>query len=343
MNYLTLDDIIFNVQKFGGASTYWSEVTSRLSEFVPRPIVRIKGGKFTRLYSPQSESKIFHSSHFRISKSSGVKNVTTIHDLIYEKGLAGGLGKILNLYERKKSVAHADAIICISESTRRDLFEYYGDLIGAKPVHVIHHGCTRLPIRLPGDGSSLSRGDQTGLNLASELFFIFVGGRAGYKNFELLLNSFAAGGFALRGLRIICTGADFNDSERELIDRLRLSNYVFSIGFVDSITLGELYGVAQALVYPSSYEGFGLPALEAMAAGCPVICANASSLPEVVGESGLLIDPNSTEQLVEAMSSVLSEDVRRHYSRAGIVRAALFDWRECAQAHAKVYESLVPF
>lgn len=343
MKYLELDDIIFNIQRFGGASTYWSEVTSRLSEFVPSPIAHVTGGRFTRLYSPRSEAKVFHSSHFRISKSSSVKNVTTIHDLIYEKGLVGGLGRILNLYERRKSVAHADAIICISESTRRDLYECYGDLIGSKPVHVIHHGCTRLPIRLPGEVSSLSRGEYTGLSLASGLFFMFVGGRAGYKNFELLLNSFAAGDFPERGFRIICTGSAFNDSERAIIDRLRLSESVLSIGFVDSVTLGELYGVARALVYPSAYEGFGLPALEAMAAGCPVICANASSLPEVVGESGILIDPNSTEQLLDAMNSVLSEDERLHYSQAGIVRAALFDWRECAQAHSKVYESLAAF
>ena len=125
MSYLELDDIIFNIQKFGGASTYWRELTSRLSEFVPGEIVHSTGKKMMRFYSPRSSAKVFHSSHFRISSSRSVTNVTTIHDLIYEKGFGGGRGKFLNLYERRKSVEMADAIICISESTRQDLYKYY--------------------------------------------------------------------------------------------------------------------------------------------------------------------------------------------------------------------------
>lgn len=343
MIYLELDDIIYNIQRFGGATTYWNEMTSRLSEFVPGSIVHSTGGKFSRLYSPRSSAKVFHSSHFRVTTSRHVKNVTTIYDLIYEKGLGGGRGKIVNLYERRKSVINSDAIICISESTRCDLNECYGHLIGSKPVHVIHLGCTKLPVRLQGDNSSLIRAKYSSLGLTSGQFYLFVGGRTGYKNFELLLNAFVAGNFALRGFRIICTGAGFNDSERTIIDNLKLTDSVFSIGYVDAITLGELYGVARALVYPSAYEGFGLPALEAMAAGCPVICANTSSLPEVVGKSGIMINPNSIEQLADAMNSVLSEETREHYSQAGLARSALFDWRKSALAHSKVYESLVPF
>lgn len=343
MYYLELDDIIYNLQKFGGVTTYWNEVTSRLPDFVQGLIKHSTGGDFTRLYSPSSSAKIFHSSHFRVSKSCGVKNVTTIHDLIYEKGLAGGRGKFINLYERKKSVLHADAIICISESTRRDFHEYYGKLVGSKPVYVIHHGCTKLPTRLAGQIPFFNRPEYAHLSLSTGQFFVFVGGRSGYKNFELLLKSFVIGNFGMRGFRIICTGADFNDSERTLIASLKLSEFVVSIGFVDANTLGELYSIARALVYPSAYEGFGLPALEAMAAGCPVICADSSSLPEVVGKSGILIDPHSTEQLAYAMSSVLVDETRFHFSQAGIERAKLFDWRESARAHAKVYESLVSF
>lgn len=343
MKYIELDDIIYNIQKFGGASTYWHELTSRLKEFVPGEIGHTTASKYMRLYSPSSSAKIFHSSHFRVSSSRAVKNVTTIHDLIYEKGLGRGRGRVINLYERKKSIAHADAIICISESTRRDLYECYGKLIGSRPVHVIHHGCTRLPQRSAGEMSAFSRPAYAGLDLARGQFFMFVGGRSSYKNFALLLDAFVLGNFSGQGLRIICTGASFSEQENEMIERLKLSDSVISIGFVDPCTLGELYGVARALVYPSAYEGFGLPPLEAMAAGCPVICADSSSLPEVVGQSGILVDPRSAEQLADAMGSMLDATTRLQFAQAGIERAQLFDWRESAREHARVYESLVAF
>jgi glycosyltransferase involved in cell wall biosynthesis len=343
--YLELDDIIYSLQKFGGASTYWRELTSRLDRVIPASIVRSTAPKIMRLYSPRSAARIFHSSHFRVSSSRGVKNVTTIHDLIYEKGLGGGRAKIINIYERRKSVERADAIICISESTRRDLYEYYGKLVESKPVHVIYHGCTQLPIRSIAitAESKLNLLGHLKLNLSSGNFFMFVGGRSGYKNFKLLLNAFKGGNFASLGYSLICTGAQFSDDEQKLINDLELSKSVFSIGFIDSNTLRELYEVARALVYPSSYEGFGLPPLEAMSAGCPVICSKSSSLPEVVGEAGILIDTDSVDQLVKAMNTVLLDSSRLNYIHAGIERAKNFDWMETARKHALVYKSLVAF
>lgn len=343
MSYLELDDIIQNVQKFGGASTYWHELTTRLPEFVPGPIVHSTANKYMRLFSPASNAKIFHSSHFRVSSSRGTKNVTTIHDLIYEKGLGGGRGKVVNLYERRKSVVKADAIICISESTRRDLYECYAREIGSKPVHVIHHGCSQLMSSQAGRAAAFARLRAKGFDLESGHFFLFVGGRSGYKNFGLLLQAFAAGALSKQGLRMVCTGAAFNEKERQLIASLNLTGAVISIGFVDVDTMGALYGVARALVYPSAYEGFGLPPLEAMAAGCPVICANSSSLPEVVGQSGILADPGSADEFAVAMATMLDDQRRLVFARSGIARAALFDWRESARKHADVYASLVSF
>lgn len=343
MSYLELDDIIKNVQKFGGATTYWNELSARLPEFVPGPIVHSTANKFMRLYSPASTAKVFHSSHFRIASSRGTKNVTTIHDLIYEKGLGGGRAKWLNLYERRKSVVRADAIICISESTRRDLYECYGRDLGSTPVHVIAHGCTRLETSAAGRQAAFDRLGRAGVELREGQFFLFVGARSGYKNFALSVQSFAQGDFARQGLRMICTGAPFTEQERELLATFNLTDAVRAIGFVDGETIGALYSVARALVYPSAYEGFGLPPLEAMAAGCPVICANSSSLPEVVGDSGILIDPRSADELTAAMASVLIEQRRCELARAGIGRAALFDWRETARKHAAVYASLASF
>jgi glycosyltransferase involved in cell wall biosynthesis len=341
--YLELDDIIYSIQKFGGASTYWAELTSRFPRILHDSIIRRNSSKFMRLYSPKSTAKIFHSSHFRVSSSRHTKNVVTIHDLIYERGLGGGLGKYVNLYERKKSVIAADAIICISKSTRNDLYEHYGKLVESKPVHVIHHGCTKLPQRPAEQASVLSNSEYSHLNLMQGQFFVFVGGRSGYKNFSLLLDAFVFGNFAEQGLSLICTGSSFNEHECTLIKNLGLTDSVKSIGFVDRNTLSDLYEVARALVYPSAYEGFGLPPLEAMAAGCPVICAKSSSLPEVVETSGILVDPSSAEQLTEAMQKVLLVDVRAYFIQAGLKQAKQFDWDDTARRHVDVYKSLASF
>ena len=343
MSYIDLDDIIYSIQSFGGATTYWRELTSRLHMFIPGDINHISANKFERLISPSSSAKIFHSSHFRISSSSKVKNVTTIHDLIYEKGLGGGIAKFVNLFERRRSVLHADAIICISESTRRDLLEYYGKYLYSKPIYVVHHGCSNLITESLEKFDLFKKSQFSGCDFVNGNFFVFVGGRSGYKNFDVLVKAFASGMFAKQGLKIVCTGASFSRQELELIDGLNLSDFIISAGFLSPGALGALYGVARALVYPSTYEGFGLPPLEAMSLGCPVICSNSSSLPEVVGDSGILVEPNSIEHLVMAMNSVLLDDVRLRYSSLGIERAGKFDWATSARLHASVYASLSEF
>lgn len=343
MNYLEYDDVIYSIQKFGGATTYWNELTSRVSEFVPGIIKHSIGAKISRLFSPRSSAKVFHSSHFRIATGKDVKNVTTIYDLIYEKSLAGGRGKLLNLYERKRAVTKADAIICISESTRSDMYEYYGGLIGEKPVYVIHLGCSNGLLNSDEKKSKYVETNLIDSRIRSGNFFIFVGGRAAYKNFDLFLRAFSRGKFGPSGFFIVCTGAAFSESERKLVDELKLNDFIVPVGFVSAVMLASLYGLARALVYPSAYEGFGLPPLEAMAQGCPVICANSSSLPEVVGSAGVLINPSSIDELVVAMNLVLKENERVRLCGAGIERSKLFDWRSMAKSHAKVYAELVPF
>ena len=173
MNYLGLDDIIFRIQKFGGASTYWTELTKRLMNIMPGEVVRISSSSILRLYSPSLNVKVFHSSHFRVSRFHGVKNVVTIHDLIYENGLAGGRGRIVNLYERKKAVDRADAIICISESTKKDLLSYYRSAL-SKPIHVIHHGASPMPRSPHGIRALDSIAAKHGLSFDEGNFFLFV-------------------------------------------------------------------------------------------------------------------------------------------------------------------------
>ncbi|MFM0505054.1 glycosyltransferase family 4 protein [Paraburkholderia caffeinilytica] len=333
---IDFDNIIFNIQRFGGASTYWRELTARVTTSLPGEVVFSTGTVRSRLVRPKSAARIFHSSHFRVSRSKQTQNVVTIHDLIYEKRMVGGIGAAVNLFERRRAVINADAIICISESTKRDMLEYYGRHVATKPVCVIHHGCDNFSAA----GAASIEGTAPSPRGGQSPYFIYAGGRTGYKNFDVALRAFAAGGFAARGIQLICTGAAFSASEMTLIQSLRLESSVKAIGTVTSAALGGLYGGALALLYPSSYEGFGLPPLEAMASGCPVICSASSSLPEVVGDAGLLAEASSVDSFEDAMRRFTDENVRAEFIERGYARAAIFTWDKSAENHMRFYKTL---
>lgn len=340
MKAITFDDIIYSLQRFGGASTYWREVTSRVVRMCPDYSVArcgFKGGVINRLASPCVGDGVFHSSHFRVAKG-GASNVTTIHDLIYEKRLIGGKGWLLNMFERRRAIKNADAVIFISESTKRDGYEYYGDLLKDKIVRVVHHGSNARKI----DGVDWSiAANGVHLDLSSADYFLYVGGRSGYKNFNQVLQSYSNGRFAEDGIKLICTGAEFDVSEAGEINRLGVQDNVYCVGNVDEGCLSILYQGAIALVYSSLYEGFGLPPLEAMMNDCPVIAANISSIPEVVGGAGILFEPGRMDALLEAMNAMLSEDMRKKCIDMGGLQRLNFSWDKSASQHFEVYKGLL--
>lgn len=340
MKFLDLDDIIYKIQRFGGATTYWREVSERLEVLMPGEIGHIPGNKYLRLMSVSSNAKVFHSSHFRVSASKNVKNVVTIHDLIYEHGLIQGRGKWLNLYERRKAVERADAIICISHSTKNDLLEFYPQA-SSKPIHVIYHGVNILPENSSRKLFLDNFQEKYQFELTSKKYFLYVGGRGGYKNFSALLEAFKHGGFKDKGCQIICTGKDFSPEEKQQINEMGLMKSLISLGNVNIRDLGEIYAHAIALVYPSLYEGFGLPPLEAMMSCCPVICIKTSSLPEVVGAAGILVTERNTNELIDALHTVLVDKERERLISAGLENVKQFSWEKSAKQHFDVYQSLI--
>jgi glycosyltransferase involved in cell wall biosynthesis len=128
--------------------------------------------------------------------------------------------------------------------------------------------------------------------------------------------------------------------EQELISALDLTGRVKNVGFVSDAHLAKLYRCSEALVYPSLYEGFGIPPLEAMSCGTLVICSNTSSLPEVVGDAAIMIDPTSVDELADAMLSLRSISGRERLVEKGKKRAALFAWAETAKRTADLYEKI---
>lgn len=327
---IEFDNIIYSLQKSGGASVYWREITSRISQMDAVVVTNTKYTKRFRGIPVISNADIFHSSHFRFSILGKAKNVTTAHDLIYEKGLvANGLGSKLNLYERKLSFFTADTIICISESTKKDLLQIYPTLKGRCPIYVIHHGINIPSIKILTEGES---------KIFSDPYLLYVGGRDGYKNFTGALEGYLLSGLWREGVQLICTGKNFNESELRLLKSNGIENLVVCEEHVNTERLYQLYKNAYCLLYTSSYEGFGLPPIEAMSVGCPVIASNISSVPEIVGDAGILVDPYNYGEIAKAILLLENNKIRNEIIDKGFKRSRLFSWDKSAESHFKVYE-----
>jgi len=174
-------------------------------------------------------------------------------------------------------------------------------------------------------------------------FVLFVGSRGSYKNFELLIDAFSSSARLKKDFGIICFGGGtFTEKEKRLVARAGLkSDRVLQMSGHDSC-LKELYSLADVFVYPSLYEGFGMPPLEAMSSGCPVVSSNTSSLPEVVGDAAEMVDPESFESIRHGLEAVLYCDQRRvELISKGRVNASRFSWKNCAQDTYEIYKRLL--
>jgi glycosyltransferase involved in cell wall biosynthesis len=275
---------------------------------------------------------IVHESYFSPRRATPARTptVVTVYDMIPERlpdyFPAGGDGA----KHKAAAVMRAHHVICISECTRRDLLARVP--VDPDRVSVIH-----LAHSFPGGTGPSTRPGVHGD------YVLYVGQRGGYKNFTALLSAAAASPAVRRGLRLVAFGGGrLTKEEVELIDRLGLPpGSVIQMGGDDAM-LANLYAHALALVYPSLYEGFGIPPLEAMAMACPVICSETGSLPEVVGDAAAFFDPYSIDSIAAAIESVVgSADRSAELRRRGLVRAGQFSWDRCAaQTHA-VYRSVL--
>lgn len=326
------DNLIYALQKFGGASVYWKNIVKRVHLDGRFRVNELRPSRRARGIPVRSRAEVFHSSHFRTTILSCAKTVTTVHDLTYELGMLGcGLKAKLNILERKRSYFEADAIVCISENTRKDLLSIYPQLESRCPVHVIHHGFSAPDFwneRLPE-------------GLREKGYLLYVGGRKSYKNFSLAIRGFVESGIWREGIKLVCTGIEFNDFELKLFKKLGISDSLFNVGLVNEATLFRLYKHAYCLLYTSRYEGFGLPLIEAMSVGCPVIGANISCIPEIVGDAAILVNPDSPNELSRAILDLDLQNVRTKLIADGFIRSSAFSWDISASKHMEVYASIV--
>jgi len=350
-----LDNIIFSLQKMGGISVYWYELLKRLNkdeqferevfqfedidEHILFPalkklslsiILETKIPVMISRYLPFrhkiTKGTIFHSSYYRLA--SGAKNIVTIHDFTYEY-YRKGLAKWVHTTQKSYVIKNASGIICISDNTRKDLYDFFPNI--NVPVEVIYNGRS-------DDFHVLAETHQycEQVNkLSSAKFVLFVGARAGYKNFVALVEAL----IPCDGVTLVIVGSDLNSEETSYLKQKISGRFVF-LGFVEATQLNELYNQAFCFIYPSEYEGFGIPVIEAMAAGCPVIAMAKSSIPEVAGNAGLLYEHLNSQVLLDYFSMLDDNLQRDKLIEKGIEHAAHFSWDKCYAETVNFYKKV---
>ena len=255
--------------------------------------------------------------------------VLTVHDMTHE--IFPHLFKNDPTSQRKLDYARrADRIIAISECTKRDLMAIYG--IEPEKIDVIHHGNSLV---LPADASTRP------MELP-ERYVLFVGRRRDYKKFDLCLKAFAELADADRELQLVCAGGGaFTPEELSQINSLHLSGRVRQCWFTDE-ELAIAYNRCQAFVYPSAYEGFGLPLLEAFSCGAPVLCSKASCFPEIAGNGADYFPADDAAAMASAIQRVLeSQDHANGLRARGAERLAHFSWQRCAAETKATYQKAI--
>jgi len=281
---------------------------------------------------------VFHCSTHLLYKPRGVCVVVTVHDLSTLICPEFHLRSTVELHERKLRFVReqADLVIAVSENTRRDVMKYLG--VPPDKVHVVYEAAGEQfqPVE---DANILATATRR-YGVEPGRYLLHVGTLEPRKNLMRLVRAFALVYRQYPDYKLMLVGRKgwlYEDIFAE-VERLDLQSAVVFAGFVPEDDLPPLMSGAALFVYPSLYEGFGLPVLEAMACGAPVITSNCSSLPEVVGDAGLLVDPEDESALSEALITVLSDEARRQeMSRQGISRAMRFSWKEAARQTLKAY------
>lgn len=364
---VSFDYQIFYLQKYGGVSRYFTRifdfleknglginiiapfyVNNYLKELNSNNIhgfwinkIPFKSGRFlsignqisSKFLANRLETNLVHETYYA-AKPTLNKNckarVLTVYDMIHEKFADDFKHDRLTSVNKRIAVNRADHIICISQHTKNDLCEIFN--VNPEKVSVTHLALDKnnyLETNTPKN--------------SEKPYLLYVGSRWGYKNFKSLLESVSLDKHLRAEFDIIAFGGGlFTKNEKELIKSLGFANNsVRQIDGGDSL-LNFFYNNAAAFVYPSIYEGFGLPPLEAMALNCPVICSNTSSIPEVVGSAGQYFDPLKIDSQIEAIRKVVFDSLNRcTLVEEGKKRILNFSWDKCASETKDIYNKVL--
>ena len=344
---ISLDCNIFGLQRFGGVSNYWAQMLSHACScpllachlVLPKKILyadfdsswksvslvtseRLPPMISRYLHAASIDAKdIFHTPYYRLPSGKVSKYLTTVHDFTYER-YRTGLARRLHTTQKLASIHRADTVICVSVATRRDVLEF----------------CPRVDISrlivvpLGVDTHDFYSGDAVDTAAVSRATVLYVGQRDAYKRFDLAIEAVRA----CPRLSLGIAGPVLLESERTLLQN-RLGSRWHAYGHVSLAELRRLYASCFAFIFPSDYEGFGLPVLEAMACGCPVVASARSSLPEVGGSAALYAAAQQGDAYAMLLDSLEVSSTRDDVVRAGHVRAMAFSWTRMFESTLSAY------
>ena len=374
MNNLFYDPQIF-YQKVGGISRYFVEVINRLSQEpdfnVTLPLVYtqnkylraspyldfdfdfdIINHRFLKNHAPKlyglnhkkaiyylknQQYDIVHTTYYDNYFLPYLKNsrlVTTIHDMIHERGLYNQEGinnRGSTVENRKKQIEMASGIVAVSENTKKDLV----DILNVSPekVQVIYHGVS----------FDVEELEKNVVRKIPQNYLLYVGSRAKYKNFDRFLSVAAELMRQNSDLYLVCTGGgEWSEQEREWIKKQGIESKIIHFDYVDDAILYGLYKYALCFVFPSLYEGFGIPILEAFAAKCPMALSQSSCFPEIADNGAAYFDPYDEASMYQSINHLLfNTQLQTSLIENGEQRLRFFSWDKCAFQHKELYQSLL--
>lgn len=281
-------------------------------------------------------AELLHSPHYVRPLLCTIPSVVTIHDcihLLFPQYLPSRLAYRYARYVMGSAVRRSALVYTVSQASRDDILRFY-PWADPEKVRVVPNAIDAELLVDPGEEERARVRERYQIH---GRFVLFAGNVKPHKNLERLIRAFARVR-AQKGkedLRLVLLGDDVSryNSLRRTVEAVGLRQDVRFFGFVPHRTLAALYRMASLFAFPSLYEGFGLPPLEAMACGTPVVTSRISSLPEVVGDGALLVDPYSEEAIAQGMQRVLDEpELRRGLVERGLLRAAAFSWERSVRA-----------
>jgi glycosyltransferase involved in cell wall biosynthesis len=282
---------------------------------------------------------VFHAPHYVFSPFTPCPTIVTIHDCIHLRLPQYLPNRRAHLYARtflQLAARRAKRVLTVSHASKDDILHYLR--IPASKIDVIPNALDEQFETAPSEETIARVRERFLLNAP---FVLYAGNIKPHKNVDRLIEAFAL----LRrrefdGVKLLIIGDQISQypNLRRLVHRHQLHQHVRFLGFVPDQTLAVLYRLASVFVFPSLYEGFGLPPLEAMASGTAVISSNVSSLPEVVGDAGLLVDPMNPQAIADAMARVLSDpELRSELIRRGHERVKAFSWERSVARIRGIY------
>ena len=371
---IVVDGIIYQLQSRGGISRLYSEVLPRTCDFEPslRVMLLTESGRLKqsvpshsriehrviprleryvrprrlwtpllagvqrllrRLWAGDGNGRIWHSTYYTLPEKWKGPQVVTIHDMIFERfaDLFNSPGCDRVREQKRRCVHAADAVICVSDTTREDACAFYG--LNRSRVRVV-----------PLGHSSVFRQKEKGESLVqpptSRPFILYVGDRSHYKNFRGLLKAYSKWPARRELDLVVVSSKGWSDAERRCLSDLGIARHVRLLTSVEDRGLCDLYNQAVAFVYPSLYEGFGIPLLEAMACGCPIVASRIPSTEEVAGSCPIYFDARDVESMVPALNAALTEGRNSPRCHRGLARAGKYSCDLTARGMLDVYYEL---